>query len=624
MKNSILLAIGFLTVLILKSQNVSLTASVSNISSDKGVTQLYLFDKTEAFPDKINLAVKAVGAKAIKGTQQIIANDSLYNIQDSVLIKTSDGAYISAMIVSRKDAVLPLPVLFQFTIYVMNNRDMLSLKLSADKGYVGVIAYTRGKKNSPSETIPYEYDGKDGNEVIDWISKQSWCNGKIGMHGGSYAGFTQWAIAKYNHPALKTIVPIVANRPGMGLPMENNIFINPNYQWAFYVTNNKTLDDNVNNDRVRFNTMENRWWDSGKAYRKIDSIDGQPNKLLQSWLQHPSYDKYWQNMVPFKDDFAKINIPVLAIDGYYNDSQISSLYYLKEHKKYNKDVEDYLIIGPYSHFGSQIGGDSVLNGYKVDSISLIGVRNIRFQWFDYILKGGKKPSILKDRINYEVMGANIWKSSPTLDKMSNASLVLFLNNKKKGGDYGLVHKKPTTQKFITQSIDFKDREKMNGGFYPNPIIQTELYKGRGVLFVSDPLTESIEINGAFEGILNLSINKKDLDLSVALYEQMPNGETFQLSYFVGRASYAKNIESRTLLVPNTIESIPFSNTRLVSKRVKKGSRILIVVNVIKTSSYQLNYGTGKDVSDETIEDAEEPLKIKWYNDSFIKIPIWKN
>jgi uncharacterized protein (DUF2141 family) len=71
MKNSILFAICFLTLFTLKSQNVSLTVSVSNILSDKGVIRLYLFDNAEAFPQKMNLAVKTVSAKAIKGTQQI-------------------------------------------------------------------------------------------------------------------------------------------------------------------------------------------------------------------------------------------------------------------------------------------------------------------------------------------------------------------------------------------------------------------------------------------------------------------------------------------------------------------------------------------------------------------------
>ena len=126
------------------------------------------------------------------------------------------------------------------------------------------------------------------------------------------------------HPALKTIVPYVANRPGMGLPMENNIFVNPNYEWSFYVGNNKTLDTVAGEDRQRLRTMQNKWWKSGDAYKKLDSIDGTPNRLFQRWIKHPSFDEYWQKMAPYKKDFAQINTPVLAFDGYYNDSQNSS------------------------------------------------------------------------------------------------------------------------------------------------------------------------------------------------------------------------------------------------------------------------------------------------------------
>jgi uncharacterized protein len=555
--------------------------------------------------------------------QQTNLNDSLYYIQDNVLVKTTDGTLVSAMVVTRKDAVLPLPVIFQYTIYVSQNRDILSLKLAADRGYAGVIAYTRGKKNSLSEIIPYEFDGRDANDVIDWISKQGWCNGKIGMYGGSYNGFTQWAAAKYKHPALKTIIPIVAAIPGMGLPMENNIFINPNYQWAFYVTNNKTLDDSVNNDYQRFNRMQEKWFESGVAYRKIDSIDGTPNKWLQRWLLHPAYDKYWQDMIPYKNEYATINIPVLSIDGYYNDSQISNLHYLREHAKYNANADDYLIIGPYGHFGAQVGGDSIINGYKVDDVALIGVRNIRYQWFDYILKGGKKPAILKDKINYQVMGTNSWKNASSLEKMSNQKIIFFLSEQKQSKRFQLSSTKPKKQGFVSQKVNFADRKSENGGFYPSPIIQEKLDVANGIMYVSEPLNENVEINGAFDGQLKISVNKKDVDISVALYEQLPNGQTFQLSYFVGRASYAKDMTSRNLLSPNKIEEVPITNSRLVSKKLSKGSRLAIVIGVIKLAAYQVNHGTGKDVSDETIADAKEQLHIKFYNDSYIQVPIWK-
>lgn len=75
--------------------------------------------------------------------------------------------------------------------------------------------------------------------------------------------------------------------------------------------------------------------------------------------------------------------------------------------------------------------------------------------------------------------------------------------------------------------------------------------------------------------------------------------------------------------PGKIESLPFDKTRMVSRRLSKDSRLLVTLNVNKNPYAQINYGTGKDVSDEDITDAKVPLLIKWYNDSYVKIPIWK-
>lgn len=547
---------------------------------------------------------------------------SEYNIQDSVSIKTRDGATISAMVVRKKGDTNSKPAILQFTIYVRDKgRDLTSLKQAADKGYVGVIAYTRGKRFSPQEIDPYEHEAKDIYDVIDWISKQKWCNGSVGMFGGSYNGFTQWAACKVLHPALKTIVPYVAARPGQGLPMENNIFINPNYEWAFYVGNNKYLDTAAGNDRQRFRTMQNIWWRTGVAYKKLDSIDGTPNRWFQKWISHPSFDSYWQGMTPFKNDFAQIKIPVLAFDGYYNDGQSSGLYYLRELKKYSPESPAYLIIGPYGHFGTQRGGEPVLYGYKVDSVALFDIAKITYQWFDYILKDGPKPEVLKDKVNYEVMGANEWRSAASIDEMSNGFLTLYLTSNKSGSFYSASSKKPTKRTYLSQVVDFADREVSNNNYYPDPIIRDEIDTSTGFNFISEPLKAPLIVNGSFLGEIKASINKLDMDIGVTLYEVMPDGKFFHLSYFIGRASYARDISKRELLRPGAIETIPFSNTHLVSKQLHPGSRLLVHLNVNKNPFSEINYGTGKLVAEETIEDAKEPLKIKWYSDSFIKVPV---
>ncbi|MDP9229523.1 MAG: CocE/NonD family hydrolase [Bacteroidota bacterium] len=547
-----------------------------------------------------------------------------YIIEDSVLIKTKEGATLSAIVVRKRDITMPQSAALFFTIYSDLDYNQHEAMQSAAHGYAGVVADTRGKRLSSDAIEPYEHEAKDVTEVIDWISKQSWSNGKVGMYGGSYVGYAQWAATKYIHPALKTIVPYVAAIPGLGLPMENNVFLNANYGWAFFVTNNKYLDYKTYNEPLRWSSMQDRWYASGRPYHKIDSIDGTPNKWLQRWLQHPAYDKYWQNMVPYKNEYAKINIPVLTITGYYDDGQASALHYLKEHYKYNKTANHYLIIGPYDHFGAQRGGTPVLRDYAVDPVALIDTREITYQWLDHILKNGKKPELLKDKINYEVMGANVWKHSPSLEKMHNEMLTLYLTDIKSGNYYKLSSKKPAKQGFLIQQVDFADRNTTNNSeYYPYPIVRQELTDTSGLSFISEPFDETISINGTFLGELKASINKKDMDIAVVLYEIMPDGKYFHLSYFLGRASYARDMSNRKLLMPGKIESIPFDRTRMVSRQLSKGSRLLVVLNINKNPDAQINYGTGKDVSDESIEDAKAPLQIKWYNDSFIKIPVWK-
>jgi hypothetical protein len=57
--------------------------------------------------------------------------------------------------------------------------------------------------------------------------------------------------------------------------------------------------------------------------------------------------------------------------------------------------------------------------------------------------------------------------------------------------------------------------------------------------------------------------------------------------------------------------------------VGAGSRIVAVVGVLKQPDFQINYGTGKDVSDESIADAGAPLSVRWANDSFIELKVWR-
>lgn len=524
-----------------------------------------------------------------------------YIIEDSVLIGTRDGAQISAIVVRKKGVVEKQSAILQFTVYARNN--LKSLKEAADKGYVGMMAYTRGKRYSPDEIVPYEHDGSDVHDVITWITQQPWSDQKVGMYGGSYNGFTQWAATKHLHPALKTIVPSVACAPGLDVPMTNNVVMSFVFPWTYYVSNNKFLDE-ADYNNPQWNELYEKWFAEGRAYRALDTLMGRPvNKMFQRWMDHPSYDKYWQDMIPYKTEFAKINIPVLTTTGYYDGGQIGALYYMREHLKYNPHAGHYLIIGPYGHFGAQGYPDTVYNGYKVDPAALIPIHDIIWEWFDHILKGGPRPAVLKDKINYQVMGTNEWRHAPSLEKMSTDTLTFYLH------------------KDVQQVADFTDRTTWNSYYFARRVIWDSLPQDNGVFLISEPLKASMEIGGCFSGAVKVMINKKDMDYSVVLFEQLPDGKYFYLSYFMGRASYAEDPSVRRLLTPGKKETIPFSNTYLTGRKVGKGSRIVAILNVNKSPFEQINYGTGKEVNEETVRDAGAPLQIRWYGDSYIRIPV---
>jgi len=559
--------------------------------------------------------------RVIAQTPTPVDTASHYLINDSVLIKTRDGSSISALLVRKAGVTQPQATILYFTIYARKT-DVKKALEAADRGYAGLVAYTRGKRYSETPVVsPYEYDGQDAHDVIDWIAHQPWSNQQVGMYGGSYSGFTQWAATRQLHPALKTIVPSAAVAPGLDAPMTNNVIMTFPFSWTYYISNNKWLDEDDYRSR-QWNDLQWRWFKQGGSYRSLDTLAGRPgNRIFHSWLNHPTYDRYWQNMIPYRNEFARIDIPVLTTTGYYDGGQIGATYYLREHLKYNPRAVHYLLIGPYGHFGCQGYPDTVFNGYRIDPAANVPIHEIIYQWFDHILKGGPKPALLRDRINYQVMGTNQWKHVPTLAAMSRDSLTLYLQPAQTGSGHTLTQQAPAHRQYVTQTIDFADRSTINSYYYINNLLYDSLPTNHGIVYKSGRLEKAFEITGRFSGQLSAMISKKDMDFSVVLFEEMSDGRYFYLTYFMGRASYTREGTHRRLLKPGKKEKIPFTNSYITSRLLQPGSRIVAIVNVNKSPFEQINYGTGKDVSLETIQDAGAPLRVRWYNDSYLKIPI---
>ena len=492
-----------------------------------------------------------------------------------------------------------------------------SLASSFTASYAGVVAYTRGKGKSPGAAVPYVHDGDDAATVIEWIARQPWSDGRVGMFSGSYNGFTQWAAAKRHPPALKAIATNATNAPGIDTPMQGNVFQSFIYPWPFYTTDTKRLDDRLYDDRDRWASLERKWYASGRPYQDLDKIDGKPNPVFDEWLQHPSYDAYWQRLLPYGREFADIDIPVFAQTGYYDGGMVGALYYLQQHLAYRPAADHRVLIGPYHHTAMQTGVLAQVDGYDVDKAAVIDLQDVRIAWFDHVFRGAPLPALLADRVNFEVMDANRWRHVHTLDEMASRRIRLYLTGRGANGRL-LLASMPDDHRARAPDLTVDLARRNDADFQPpsgTPDMRNAL------VFETAPLSEPWEVDGLFRGRFVATLNKRDVDLWVRLYALEPDGRYLDLASYLGRASYMRDPSHRQLAEPGVAHAWDFQSQTVTSRLLPAGSRIVAVIGVPKVPGIQINYGTGRDVSTESIADAGEPLRIRWSADSYLELGI---
>jgi len=566
-----------------------------------------------------------------------------YVIQDNVMIKTHDGINIAATVVRPKGTQAKLPTLFEFTLYMAPGY----AREAAAHGYVGVIAYTRGRGNSTGKPVSYQDDGDDARAVIEWIASQPWSDGRVGMFGTAYSGFTSWAAAKRLPAALKAIATTSPTVPGLDLPNDGGVMRNWTFRWSLWVTNQ--IDDKAYYDDAPWRALDLKWYSSGKPYRDYGRLYGKPDPQFLRWLAHPNYDAYWQKMVPYGKEFAKVDIPVLTVTGYYGVGEAGALYYFNEQHRLDPNANHTLLVGPYDDGASQHGVQAMLRGYGIDPAAFVDLRELRYQWFDSVFKGAAVPAVLKDRVNYEVMGANEWRHAPSLEAMGNAKLQWTLDSARVGASHRLTphqvaqpavprphakaktvakrkHKgKPTDPGYIELNVNLADRQDIDSNRVPYPDIVSRTAEVRNATaYVSVPLTAPLEIQGAWRAHLDLTINKSDVDLRITAYELMANGEYVGLfEPYVLRASYAQDRVTPHPLKPGERQKIEFEIERLTSRRLQAGSRLVFVIGVNKRPDQEINYGSGGEVAGESLADegSKVPVKIRWWNDSYIETAV---
>ncbi len=541
-----------------------------------------------------------------------------YIEDDKVTIRTPDGARIAAVVVRPRAAAQPRPALLEFTsrIAVRN-----FARECAAHGYVGVVAAARG--HGTAAFAPFEHEGADAEAVIAWIAQQGWSDGRVAMYGEGYSAFTQWAAAKRAPPALKAIAGSDAMAPGIDFPMAGNIFQNTAYRW---LTTLARTPAGGREPESKWQDLYRTWYVNGDPSGDLDGLFGQPSAAFHRWLDHPGYDSYWQAMIPYGEQFAHVDVPVLSIAGYYAAGQAGALYYFQEHTRLHPHADHTLLVGPYDEGATRREAPESPPSTPMDPSADIGLRELRYQWFDFILRGGAKPALLQDRVNYQVIGADTWRHAPSIAAMSNTALRFYLDRASSGDAHRLSASMGSEAGYVRQVVDLADRRDVDSAAVrdaPGPNLSARLTARNDLVFVSDALVQPVELAGLISARLDFLINKRDVDLTLALYERLADGQYLRLfsPSYAFRASNAGDRIHRHLLHAGLRQQLDVVSERVTSRMIQAGSRIVVVLGVNKRMDQEINLGTGRNVRDEYVEYAGDPLEVRWYGDSFIDLPV---
>jgi putative CocE/NonD family hydrolase len=547
-----------------------------------------------------------------------------YDLRWAVKIPMRDKVELNATLYLPKtpDGSPPkTPVIFTLTPYISDSYHARAAYF-ASHGYAFALVDVRGRGNSGGEFEPFANEPRDGHDVVEWLAKQSFCDGKVAMWGGSYAGFDQWATAKEFPPHLATIVPAAAAHPPLDYPSFQNVGETYDVQW-FTFTSGRTGQQNLFADQKFWST---KFLDAYKKYipfKSLDSFVGNPSTNFQRILKHPVADAYYDAMVPTRQQFQKITLPVLTITGQYDGDELGALTFYRDHianASPEARAKHFLIIGPWDHAGTRTPTDEV-GGVRFGSAAIVDLNDLHRQWYDWTMRNGPKPEFLRNKVAYYLLapgnsGVNgEWKYADNLETLVANPKTFYLDSK--NGDANgvfrsgsLTEEQPSegSDAFTYDPLDITRGERVDG---TDPKEKTAgidqtyaLSIGKdGLVYHTEPLPNETPLVGCPQLTLWVSIDTPDTDLQAHLYEIQPDGTSIVLWSDIRRLRYRESLREPKLVKPGEIVKCEFAPGLFVARRLMKGSRLRLVISSPNSILWQKNYNSGGVVADETAKDA---------------------
>jgi putative CocE/NonD family hydrolase len=545
-------------------------------------------------------------------------------VENNVAVPLRDG------IVLRADVLRPagagkFPVLVYRTPYGKDaaQQEYTTLQHAVERGYAVVIVDVRGRYHSDGDFRPYENEGRDGYDTIEWAAAQPWSNKAVGTFGLSYPGAVQWLAAMENPPHLKAMVP------AMTFSTPQNFFYAGgtwDMSWMEWIWDNIAWDTRVKKNLPGPRTYQEAltaWKVEGPKMLNAEPLMDVP-QLQQvapyyfDWLSHPAEDPWW-DWSELRNKYDRAHAAVLNLSAWYDDNYgpegaTTNYAGLLKARAGEKDARTHLLLGPWVH-GVGSTGKTNSGEREFGPSAAIDYDNVVLSWMDHYLKGIENGVEREKPVRYFVMGANQWRDSDVWPPPAQTTQ-FFLAPAARGARVGGLAAKPagggeSFSEFISDPANPVVNEYESSGAHD----YRKLAEREDVLTFDSPAMENdLEVTGPIHAHMFVSCECRDLDMWVRLEDVSPDGTAFNLmspGLDVLRASYRDLARGRQWLESGKVYELDLTNL-ITSNVFLKGHRARVQISGSFYPNFSRNLQSGKS----EIESAEmKKARIRVYHDT---------
>ena len=507
-----------------------------------------------------------------------------------VKVPMRDGVNLSTDIYL-PDAEGPFPAVLFRTPYNNNNEmNVEDCIYFASRGYAFVAQDARGRWDSEGEWYPFINEAEDGFDSLEWVGSQPWCDGNVGMWGGSYVGLAQWQAAPLRSKYLKAMVP----RVGYSNLYHNWVYTGGAFQLAF------NLKWGAIQMHTRTNQAQYLWMPESNHLSSLQwhlplntmaEAAGRNSQFWKDWIDHPSYDDYWRSMRPVDAHYADIRVPAYGFGGWFDvflQSTLNNFMGVNQYGRPPGKGNQKMVIGPWVHNVGNFGRETRTGDVEFGDAAQIDLRAERVRWFDYWLKGIENGVTDEPPVKVFVMGANRWREASDWPVPGTQYTRYYLhsggNSNSVFGGGGLDTTSPTSEAPDKWDYDPEHPVMTVGGSTccgedDTPVSmgprdqQTVEWRPDVLVYSTTPLDSDIEVTGPVKMVLYASSSAPDTDFTAKLVDVNANGTAINVAEGIIRGRYRDSWEQPELMEPGRVYKFEIdlwstSNCFLAGHRVR--------------------------------------------------------